>query len=389
MHRFIVRGFLSAVAAIGFTASTYAQKIERSGNVFHMAVCAQPAAGMARCHAHVVTDSKGKLFSYSLAPVGGYAPADLRSAYAIAAKGKATTIIAIVDAFGYTNAESDLGVYRAQFHLRACTTANGCFKKLNQNGVQGSYPAQNDGWAQESALDLDMASAMCPACQIWLVEANSNSYSNLATAVNTAASLGAHVISNSYGGGESGTQSYEASYTHAGVAVTVSTGDSGYGVQFPASSPHVIAVGGTHLTMDGSARGWAESAWSGAGSGCSTIYAKPKWQLDPDCSKRSLADVSAVADPATGVAVYGPTSGTNSAWLVFGGTSVAAPLIGGIYGARGGTVTYGSNPYKHTASLNDVVSGSNGSCGGSYLCTAGVGYDGPTGLGTPIGTIAF
>jgi hypothetical protein len=389
MHRFVMTGLLSAMAAFAIAGSANAQTIERSGNVFHMAVCAAPAAGMARCHAHVVTDSKGKLFSYSLAPIGGYAPADLRAAYAVAAKGMATTIIAIVDAFGYDNAEADLGVYRSQFHIKACTTANGCFKKLNQNGVQGSYPAQDVGWAQESALDLDMASAMCPNCQIWLVEANSNSYSNLATAVNTAASLGAHVISNSYGGGESGTQSFEPSYNHAGVAITASSGDSGFGVQFPASSPHVTAVGGTHLVADGSARGWTETVWSGAGSGCSTIYAKPAWQHDPNCAKRMEADVSAVADPNTGVAVYAPINASQSSWLVFGGTSVAAPLIGGIYGANGGTVNYGSNPYKHKALLNDVVSGSNGSCGGSYLCTAGVGYDGPTGLGTPIGAKAF
>lgn len=389
MRGLVLGGLLAAATAFGIAGQANAQVIQRSGNVFHKATCALPAAGTARCHAHVVTNSKGDLFANSLAPIGGYAPADLRSAYAINALGKATTVIAIVDAFGYNNAEADLKIYRAQFGLRACTTANGCFKKLNQNGVQGSYPSQDVGWAQESALDLDMASAMCPRCQIWLVEGNTNSYANLAAAVNTAASLGAHVISNSYGGGESGTQSYEPSYNHAGVAITASSGDSGYGVQFPASSPHVTAVGGTHLVTDGSARGWAETAWSGAGSGCSTIYSKPTWQKDPGCSKRMEADVSAVADPATGVAVYGPINSSQSSWLVFGGTSVAAPLIGGIYGARGGAVNYGNDPYKHKRALNDIVSGSNGSCGGSYLCTAMPGYDGPTGLGTPISTTAF
>jgi len=389
MHRFWPGGFVSLVAALGIAASADAQTIQRSGNVFHMAVCAEPGVGMARCHAHIVTDSKGKLFANTLAPVGGYAPVDLRSAYNIVATGRRTTVIAIVDAFGYNNAEADLQKYRAQFGFSKCTTANSCFKKLNQSGVQGSYPAQDVGWAQESALDLDMASAMCPKCTLWLVEANSNSYSNLAAAVNTAAALGAHVISNSYGGGESGTQSYESSYDHPGIAVTVSTGDDGYGVQFPASSPHVTAVGGTHLVSDGSSRGWAETAWSGAGSGCSTIYAKPTWQTDSNCTKRAAADVSAVADPATGVAVYGPINATQSSWLVFGGTSVAAPLVGGVYGLNAKVVTYGSDPYKHTTALFDVVSGSNGSCGGSYLCTAGAGYDGPTGLGTPNGTKAF
>jgi subtilase family serine protease len=389
MRRFLLTGFACALAMLGVTSGASADGVQRSGNVFHKAVCDRPAPGYAGCHAHIVTNKKGELFANAQAPIGGYGPADLRSAYNTVAGGKVTTVIAIVDAFGYTNAESDLATYRSQFGLKACTTANGCFKKLNQNGVQGSYPAQNIGWAQESALDVDMASAMCPRCKIWLVEANDNSYSNLSTAVNTAASLGAHVISNSYGGGEGGTQSVESAYNHAGVAITASSGDSGYGVEFPASSPHVIAVGGTHLTTDGSARGWAETAWSGAGSGCSSIYSKPAWQTDPNCAKRMEADVSAVADPATGVAVYGPNNSGVSTWLVFGGTSVAAPLIGGLYGVNGRAVNYGQNPYKHKAALYDVVSGSNGSCGGTYFCTAGVGYDGPTGLGTPNGQKAF
>jgi hypothetical protein len=197
------------------------------------------------------------------------------------------------------------------------------------------------------------------------------------------------VISNSYGGGESGTTSYESAYNHAGVAITVSSGDSGYGVQFPASSPHVTAIGGTSLTRANNTRGWSETTWSSAGSGCSTVYAKPSWQTDSLCTMRMEADVSAVADPNTGVAVYGPNSSGKSAWLVFGGTSVAAPLIGGIYAVNGGSVNYGSNPYGSTSNLNDVTTGSNGSCGGTYFCTAGAGYDGPTGLGTPKNATPF
>jgi subtilase family serine protease len=319
----------------------------------------------------------------------GYGPSDLRAAYGVTGSGSSSITVAIVDAYGYPNAESDLAVYRAQYGLPACTTANGCFKKVNQNGVQGSYPAQNTGWDQEQALDLDMVSAMCPNCKILLVQGSSATFANLAAAENTAASLGAHVISNSYGGGESGSTPYESAYNHAGVAVTVSSGDSGYGVQFPASSPHVTATGGTSLTRASNSRGWSEVVWSGAGSGCSTVYAKPSWQTDPLCTNRMEADVSAVADPNTGVAVYGPVSRNRSAWLVFGGTSVAAPLIGGVYGVNGGSVNYGSNPYGDTADLNDVTSGSNGSCGGTYFCTAGTGYDGPTGLGTPKNATPF
>ena len=231
-----------------------------------------------------------------------------------------------------------------------------------------------------------MASAMCPNCKIILVEGTSATFGNLATAENRAALLGAHVISNSYGGGESGSTPYEPAYNHPGVAITVSSGDSGFGVQFPASSPHVVAVGGTHLIL--SPR--SETVWSGAGSGCSAVYAKPSWQHDALCTRRMEADVSAVADPATGVAVYGPGGFFGrSGWMVFGGTSVAAPIIGGIYGVNGGAVNYGADPYAHTANIRDITSGSNGSCGGTYFCTAGPGYDGPTGLGTPIGPSAF
>ncbi len=371
--------------------------VQRSGNIFHAAVCsAAPAAGHARCHARVVTDGNGVALMRAAAPnvtPSGLSPASLQSAYKITppaggVPSAASPIIAIVDAYGYPNAEADLAVYRSTFGLPPCTTANGCFAKFNQRGQQSSYPALNVGWAQETALDLDMASAMCPTCRIILVEGNTASLADLATAVNTAASLGALVISNSYGGGESGSTTYEPAYNHPGVAITVSSGDSGFGVQFPASSPHVTAVGGTRLVADASARGWSETAWTGAGSGCSTVYAKPSWQTDPGCTRRTVADVSAIADPATGVAVYGPVTRKTAGWQVYGGTSVAAPIIGAIYAANGPPVTAGS-VYANRSALFDVTSGSNGTCSGSYLCTAGVGYDGPTGLGTPNGLTAF
>jgi subtilase family serine protease len=375
----------------GVSTAAWAQPVQRSGNVFHRSVCPGPdRPGTARCHAHVVTDAKGNAQERNAAPnltPSGYGAATLQGAYNIDPNnGSSTTVIAIVDAYGYSNAERDLGIYRSTMGLPPCTTANKCFAKYNQNGQAGNYPWQNNGWAQETALDLDMASAMCPKCSIILVEANSPTYGNLATAENTAAAKGAHVISNSYGGSETGSASYEPAYNHPGVAITVSTGDSGYGVQFPATSPHVTATGGTSLSLTG---GRTETAWSGGGSGCSTVYAKPLWQTDGSCSKRMEADVSAVADPATGVAVYAPSSRNGSSWQVYGGTSVAAPLIAGIYGNNGGAVSYGSNPYGDAAMLNDVVMGSNGSCTVAYFCSAGAGYDGPTGLGTPNGNSAF
>lgn len=352
--------------------------------VRHGAVCYSGEEAI--CHARVVVDET----DVPLATSGpsGFGPADLRDAYKITGTGSSTTLIAIVDAYGYPSAESDLAVYRQQFGLPPCTTANGCFRKVDQRGGTG-YPRTDTGWSQEAALDLDMASAMCPNCKLVLVQADSATYLNLATAVDTAARLGAHVISNSYGGGESGAATYDSHYNHPGIAITASTGDSGYGVSYPASSPHVTAVGGTALRRDAGARGWSETAWSGAGSGCSAVFAKPSWQKDAGCAKRTVGDVSAIADPATGVAVYAPVNRRRSGWMVFGGTSVSAPLVGGVYGVNGGAVTAGSDPYAHTNALFDVTSGSNGSCGGSYLCTAVVGFDGPTGLGTPNGTGAF
>ena len=393
-------GAAALATVIGVAGATSAPaaptvQLERFGRVYALSVCGKISMpGTAHCFAKVVTDAQGNIINgkptltRNTTP-SGYGPSDLRSAYKVTGTGTANYTIAIVDAYGYPNAESDLATYRSQYGLPACTTANGCFKKVNQNGVQGSYPRTDTGWGQEQALDLDMASAMCPGCKIILVQASTSSLANLATAVNTAVNLGADAVSNSYGGGESGTSSYESAWNHAGVAVTVSSGDNGYGVEFPASSPHVTAVGGTSLSHAANTRGWAETVWSGAGSGCSSVYAKPTWQSDGLCAKRTVADVSAIADPNTGVAVYGPATSRRSGWMVFGGTSVAAPLVAGVYGANGGTANYGSNPYGTGASLFDVTSGSNGSCGGTYLCTGGAGYDGPTGLGTPNGTSAF
>ncbi|WP_338465961.1 hypothetical protein RXV95_10300 [Novosphingobium sp. ZN18A2] len=403
-------GVFAAVVGLGAlgAGSAYAQNahanpratdaVQRSGNVYHKAVCSHSITlGMARCDAQIRTDARGEPFKGKPGPgpgpntnPAGYGPTDLRTAYAVTASGSSATTIAIVDAYGYPNAETDLGTYRSQFGLPACTTANGCFKVVGQTG-SSNLPRYNSGWAQEQALDLDMASAMCPNCKILLVQASSASFTNLATAVNTAAALGAKVISNSYGGGESGSSSYAAYYNHPGVAVTASAGDSGYGAQFPATAPGVIAIGGTTLTKASNTRGFTETVWSGTGSGCSAVFAKPSWQTDTLCTTRMETDISAVADPSTGVAVYGPTGrGKGSAWLVFGGTSVSAPLIGGIYGALGVSPNAAQKIWTASSSaFNDVTSGNNGSCGGTYFCTAGAGYDGPTGRGTPAGSAAF
>jgi subtilase family serine protease len=348
-----------------------------------VALCAPVRAGGMRCHATMRTDVKNN------ASPQGFTPSQLVEAYNLPSSGGAGTTVAIVDANDDPNAESDLAVYRAQFGLPPCTTANGCFKKVNQNGVQGSYPTADAGWAGEISLDLDMVSAACPSCKILLVEASSANTDDLGTAVNTAASLGASAISNSYGGPEDSTVVAASSqyYNHPGILVTASSGDSGYGANFPATSQYVLGVGGTSLVQTSSnARGWAETAWNSGSSGCSAFIPKPSWQTDKGCTMRTVADVAAVADPNTGVAVY-DTYGGQGGWNVYGGTSVASPLVAAIFAVTGQTGAPNSFPYSHQSDFNDVTSGSDGSCGGTYLCTAGPGYDGPTGWGTPNGAL--
>src|SRR3954466_5061690 len=228
-------------------------------------VCGTVALGHSRCLSWV----KGNASPLVQTP-SGYGPADLQSAYALpsATAGTGQTV-AIVDAFDDPKAESDLAAYRSTYGLPACTTANGCFKKVNQSGAPGSYPSGDQGWAVEISLDLDMVSAACPHCKILLVEATSNSNVNLYTAVDTAARLGPPVVSNSYGGGESSSETTDEShFNRPGIPITVSSGDSGYGVEFPAASRYVPAVGGRSLSRASNARGWSDSVWSGAGSGC-------------------------------------------------------------------------------------------------------------------------
>ena len=345
-----------------------------------------------RCFARVRTDVRG--LGRDSTP-SGYGPAQLQSAYKLpSSTNGAGQTVAIVDAYDDPNIASDLAVYRSQYGLPACTTANGCFTKVNQNGVAGSYPAANGGWAEEESLDVDMVSANCPNCKIILVEANSATNANLGAAVNTAVSLGANVISNSYGGSESG--SSNSNYNHPGTIITASAGDDGTGAAQPCSYSTVVCVGGTTLSTANNARGWTETAWADSGSGCSAYVTKPSWQTDKGCTKRSEADTSADANPSTGVAVYDSYAYEGySGWLVFGGTSVASPLIASVYALAGNasTLNYAQSIWQAggSSSLNDVTSGSNGRCSKNYqyICNAGVGYDGPTGWGTPNGIGAF
>jgi subtilase family serine protease len=347
----------------------------------------------------------------------GLGPTDLRAAYNLASaavnRGKGQTV-ALVDAYDDPTIESDLNTYRAFYGIPPCTTANGCFRKVNQDGEQGNYPLANPDWEPEIALDTEMVSAICPNCHILLVEANSADEtiatsnpvqkSDLGAAVDTAVNLGATEVSNSYGtaGPEPDQTFFDHYYDHPGVAITASAGDQDYGTVWPAASPFVTAVGGTELTPDPSTpRGFDESVWGsllpgtlpneaeGTGSGCSIWEPKPAWQHDAGCAGRTVADVSAVAD---NVAIY-DSSPEVGGWGVVAGTSIASPLIASVYALAGNakSVVYGSYPYSHQTSFHDITEGSNFTpdsvCG--YLCTAEPGYDGPTGLGTPNGIGGF
>jgi hypothetical protein len=356
--------------------------------------CLAPASRDAACGAQVVSSDSGVPLATSSPPVGALGPADFHTAYALPTTAPAGTLptVAIVDAFDDPNIESDLAVYDAQYGLPPCTTANGCFTKVDQNG--GTSFSSNTSWHLEIALDVETVHQICQNCKILLVEGSTNSFANLEAAENEAVFRGADVISNSYGGSEFSGETSDNAYYHPGVVITASTGDSGYGVEFPAASPSVVAVGGTSLHLNGDKTWASESVWSGAGSGCSAYVAKPSWQTDSGCSRRAVADVSADADPNTGAAIYDSigASGGN-AWYQVGGTSLSAPLIGAVYALAGstGVADPASVPYAHagSSSLHDIASGSNGSCSPSYLCTGTSGYDGPSGVGTPNGLGGF
>ena len=333
------------------------------------------------------------------APVGsGYGPSQLESAYKLpSSTAGEKQIVAVVDAYNDPKAVSDFNTYRSSWGLPACntTTKAGCLTVVNENGKTSPLPvnASSTGWATEESLDVDMVAAICPNCHVYLVEANSPHTSDLGTGVDSAVSVQhAKYVSNSYGGGEDSSDPSldSAYYKHKGVAVTASAGDYGYGVSYPAASRDVTAVGGTSLVTASNTRGWNETVWNGTGSGCSQFDSKPKFQKDTGCSQRTDNDVAAVADPNTGVAIYDTYD--QGGWIEVGGTSVSSPIIASVYalaGAPAATTLPVKFPYKHTSNLFDVTSGNNGSCSPAYLCTGEVGYDGPTGWGTPNGVGAF
>jgi subtilase family serine protease len=400
---------LAAGTAVSAAAapSPAAHGVRAATHDYRRACAVTQRPGVAACMVLVRTDVKQHTAAFfrTNAPVGfGFGPSSLIKAYNLPSSSTVRNV-AVVDAYNDPNAVSDLATYRSSWSLPACNTSTeaGCLTVTNENGAASPLPANSGstGWATEESLDVDMVSAICPTCHIFLVEASSPSINDLGTAVNSAVSvLGADYVSNSYGAGEnSGESSWDtAYYKHAGVAVTASAGDSGYGVSYPAASQFVTAVGGTTLRKAAStARGWKETVWGssaggeGTGSGCSQFEAKPAFQTHAGCGHRIDNDVAAVANPNTGVAIYDTYD--QGGWLEVGGTSVASPIIASVF-ALAGTPAAGtfpnSYPYADPGALNDVTSGANGSCAPhGFLCHGEVGYDGPTGLGTPNGSAAF
>jgi subtilase family serine protease len=381
--------------------------------------CGTAAPGYVRCLAKVSRGDRHKSAATDT-PDGstglptGMGPADLQSAYDLTSAvrsgaGRGETV-AVVDGNDDPTAEADLAVYRSTYGLPACTTANGCFRKVNQRGQAAPLPPVDGSWSIEISLDLQAVSAACPACRILLVEGDSASISDVGAGVNTAVALGANAVSNSYSAVESEALSLAADYDHPGVAITASSGDNGYQMEsapFPADLATVIAVGGTTLTRSGGRRGWSETAWAAnakgnaAGSACSPYVDKPSWQHDKACPGRTIADVSADADPQSGLAVYDTTPNPDNlpaGWMVIGGTSASSPFVAAVYAMAGHTATVdnASGLYAHSNRLNDVTGGNDSVQGigqdcpdTSYICTGRPGYDGPTGLGTPNGLGAF
>ena len=357
----IVLGLFSLSPA---TATTTA--LERFGNVYAMSVCGKyaPNIGSARCFAKVVTDARGNIrdgkpnLGRNVAP-SGYGPADLKLAYNITSGGTSAFTIAIVDAYGYHNAEADLAVYRSQFGFRRAPRRTAASRRSTR-AAAGQLPPHGYRLGPGDRADLDMVSAMCPNCKIILVEANSATLANLG------------------GGGEHGCeprresdqqQLWRRRDRHRPATRAPTTAGHRDHCQLGRQRlwravPGGLAArhcGGRHrLSRASNSRGWSETVWNGAGSGCSAVYAKPSWQTDRPVRRRTVADVSAVADPSTGVAVYGPSTRSVRGWMVFGGTSVAAPLIAGVYGVNGSRSLTLSDPYAHTSSLFDITSGSNG-----------------------------
>jgi subtilase family serine protease len=347
------------------------------------AVCPASPLGAAHCHVLVVTDSHGNPLA-STSPTG-LSPARIKSVYQFSTSSTAGggKTVAIVDAYDDPNAESDLGVFSRQYGLPSCTTANGCFKKVNQTGGS-SYPRTDTGWALEISLDVQWAHAIAPGAKILLVEASSNSFTNLLAAEDYAKTH-AQYVSNSWGGSEfSSESSYDSHFVQAGVSFFVSAGDAGLPAEYPSASRNVISVGGTTLHFSGSTF-TSETGWSNGGGGCSAYETATSSQsafsqyAQVGCGgKRATPDVSLDADPASGVSVYDSVKYQGQVgWFTVGGTSASSPMWAARAAVSAAAVT-SSTVYGSTITYRDITSGNNGA-------PCRVGYDLCTGRGSWVG----
>lgn len=395
-------------------------------------LCAQPTPDRMQCLAEVRTDfapmaqegmqpdANGQKCPFQ--PGQGYCPIDLQQAYNLPSLSKGNgRVVAIVDAYGYHNAASDLAYFRKTMGLKACTTGTKCLRIVNQNGQTSPLPKEpppSDDWKGEQSLDLDMVSGICPNCKIILVQSNDDFTNNLDAGVKTAGRLGAKFIGASWGNGPEGGDN--PTFHQVGVVISAAAGDNGGGTKYgggpiqPCTYSTVVCVGGTHLVRANNKRGWSETVWNdwnfddcggpcgATGSACSKKIAKPAWQTDRGCTMRSAADTSATASLRTPVITYNSEEGCNppQCFFGFGGTSASTQIISAIFalGQNAGNGTGASYVWKHAAgNLYDVLKGNNldpargVNCASpvQYICTARAGYDGPTGLGTPHGVGAF
>jgi subtilase family serine protease len=405
--------FPSAIGAFPASAGAFPVSLDA------YAACAAQAT-VAQCHSQWRSDIAANPNPATLpSEILGYQPKDLQAAYDVASQAASqggSQTIAVVVAYHDPDMQSALNTYRSTFGLAPCVettssglvggllstvttvvtgSSTGCLTELwangNANGKSeadtSSAPAFNEGWAIEEELDVEMVSAICPNCKIIVSESQDATLQNLAKAVTAAVSQHATEVSNSYTAPEaSGLSQYDGAYQHNGVPMTAAAGDMGYGAGYPATVPTVTAVGGASLVN--SAGTWGEAIWPGTGSGCSGFEKKPSWQSDTGCPYRTVNDLAVVGDPATGVAAFVSYAG---GWTVFGGTSVGAPLVAGLYAlaGNGAQIDDTSILYQHAGSFAPVTGRSNGTCYPNYLCAGGPGYDGPSGLGMPIGLTAF
>jgi len=440
-----------------------------------------PETAEARAHTHplgMARQAAAPSSSPVLAGDIGLRPEDLHTAYALPSTAPGAQTVALVDAYNDPSAQADLTAYDEEFGLPECTNLHGCFTQVNELGKASPLPfpkttsdleaaragtkfereraAEASGWDLEISLDIETVHATCQSCKIILVESESPAYSSLETAERTAALLGAGTISNSWGGPEeeeTAELEQASAFNDPGVVITDSAGDDGYlswdaansaergFAEFPASSPHVVAVGGTRLELEAGGKWAGESVWNGdgaGGGGCSTVFEAPLWQQNVagfskvGCRRmRAVSDIAADADPYSGVAIRDSSPNCKSeykehgeyhtlaGWCTVGGTSLSSPLVASAFALAGGAKgapyparTLYQNELATPASLHDVTVGSNGrcampflmesglsgcpfaeeakqSCSSKRICLAGSGYDGPSGLGTPDGIADF